>query len=60
MMFGGDIYQLSYDDIKTMFKNHSRVARKNGMASQELFISSPSKTSIKNSIGNMLEEQEEA
>ena len=24
----GDIYQLSYEDIKTVFRNHSRVARK--------------------------------
>ena len=26
----GDIYQLPYDDINTMFRNHSRAARKRG------------------------------
>ena len=24
----GDIYQLSYEDIKTIFRNHSRAARR--------------------------------
>jgi hypothetical protein len=39
-----------------MFKNHSRAARKKGRASQGLVSSSPSTTSIKNEIGNMLED----
>ena len=56
MFPGGYIYQLSYDDIKNVFKNHSRAARKKGRASQGLTNSSPSTTSIKNDIGNMLEE----
>jgi len=47
---------LSYDDIKIVFNNHSRVFRKKGRASQGLVNSSPSTTSIQNEIGNMLEE----
>ena len=30
MLAGGDIYQLPYEDIKTVFRNHSRAARKGG------------------------------
>ena len=30
MLSDGDIHYLSYDDIKTVFKNHSSVARKKG------------------------------
>ena len=30
LLAGGDIYQLPYDDIKTVFRNHSRAARKSG------------------------------
>lgn len=56
MMFGGGIYQLPYDDMKTVFKNHSRAARKKGRASHALASSSSSNTSIKSEIGNMLEE----
>lgn len=56
MFFGGDIYQLSYDDIKNVFKNHSRVVKKKGRASQGLVNSSPSTTSIKNEIGNIYED----
>jgi len=48
MLSGGDIYQLSYNDIKNVFKNNSRVVKKNGWASQGLVSSSPSTTSIKN------------
>lgn len=54
MLSVGYIYQLSYDDIKTMFKNHSRAARKKGRDSQGLVSSSSSTTSIKNEIGNIL------
>jgi len=56
MLLGGDIYHLSYDDINMVFKNHSRVARKNGRASKYLASSSSSNTSIKSEIGNMLED----
>ena len=30
----GDIYQLSYEDINIVFRNHSRAARKKGRGSQ--------------------------
>jgi len=30
LLAGGDIYQLPYGDIKTVFRNHSRAARKRG------------------------------
>lgn len=33
LLAGGDIYQLSYEDTKTIFRNHSRVARKKGWGS---------------------------
>lgn len=34
LLAGGDIYQLPYEDIKTIFGNHSRAARKRGRESQ--------------------------
>lgn len=52
----GDIYQLAYVDIKIVFKNHSRVNMKKGRSIQGLVNSSPSTTSIKNEIGDMLED----
>ena len=30
LLAGGDIYKLPYDDIKTVFRNHSRAAQKRG------------------------------
>lgn len=30
LLAGGDIYQLPYEDIKTVFRNHSRATRKRG------------------------------
>ena len=33
LLVGGDIYQLSYEDINTVFRNHSRAARKKGRGS---------------------------
>jgi hypothetical protein len=30
LLAGGDIYQLPYEDIKTVFRNHSRAAQKRG------------------------------
>ena len=45
MLSREDIYQLPYDDIKTVFKNHSRATRKKGRASQALANSSSSNTS---------------
>jgi len=52
---GGDIYQLPYEDIKTIFRNHSRAARKKGRGSQCMASTSSSKSSIKGEIGNMME-----
>ena len=54
MLLGGDIYKLSYGDIKTVFKNHSRATKKKGRVTQDLANSSSSNTSIKSEIGNML------
>jgi len=53
MLFGGDIYQLTYDYIKSVIKNYSRALRKKGRSSQSLVSSSPSTTSIKHEIGNV-------
>ena len=47
LLAGGDIYQLPYDDIKIVFKNHSREVRMKGKASQSVANSSSSNTSIK-------------
>jgi len=52
----GDIYQLSYEDIKTIFRNHSRVAKKQCRGSQPITNTSSSNSSIKGEIGNMLED----
>jgi len=52
----GDIYQLSYEDIKIVFRNHSRAARKKGRGSQPIASTSSSNSSIKGEIGNMLED----
>ena len=38
LLAGGDIYQLPYDDISTVFRNHSRSARKRGSRSQPLAV----------------------
>ena len=56
LLSGGDIYQLPYEDINTIFKNHSRVVRKKGRVSQIVANSSSSTTSIKSEIGNILED----
>jgi len=52
----GDIYQLPYEDIKIVFRNHFRAARKKGRGSQPMASPSSSTTSIKGEIGNMLED----
>ena len=36
MLARGDIYQLPYENIMTVFRNHSRAARKNGRSSQPM------------------------
>ena len=56
MLSGGDIYQLPYETIKTIFNNHSRVVRKKGRPSQNTSNTHSSSTSIKHEIGNMLED----
>jgi len=54
MLSGGDIYQFPYDDIKILFINHCRDARKKGRASQILVSSSLSTTTIKHFMREML------
>ena len=56
MLSGGDICQFPYDDIKIVFKNYSRASTKKGRSSQRLVSSSPSTTSIKHELGNMLDD----
>ena len=50
VLAGGDIYQLPYEDIKTVFRNHSRVARKRDRGSQPIANTSSSNSSIKGKI----------
>jgi len=56
LLEGGDIYQLPYEDIKIVFRNHSRAAKKRGRGSQPMANTSSSNSSIKGEIGNMLED----
>lgn len=56
LLVGGYIYQLPYEDIKTVFRNHSRATRKKGRGSQPMVSTSSSNSSIKGEIGNMLED----
>lgn len=48
----GDVYQLHYDDIKTVFRNHSRAARKRGRENQLLASSPLSSSFLKNEFAN--------
>jgi len=56
LLAGGDIYQLPYDDIKTVFRNDSRSARKRGRGSQPLASTSSSSSSLRNELENQLED----
>ena len=56
LLAGGDIYQQSYEDIKTIFRNHSRAPRKKGRGSQPIASTYSSNSSIKGEIGNMPED----
>ena len=56
MLAGGDIYQLPYEDIKIVFRNHSRASRNKGRSSQPMASTSSSNSSIKGEIGNTLED----
>jgi len=47
---------LSYEDIKTIFRNHSRATRKKGRGSQPIASTSSSNSSIKGEIGNIMED----
>ena len=55
LLYRGDIYKLPYEDIKTVFRNHSRAARKRGRGSQPIASTSSSNSSLKSELGNMLE-----
>lgn len=56
LLVGGDIYQLSYEEINIVFRNNSRAARKKGRGIQPIASTSSSNSSIKGEIGNMLED----
>jgi len=56
MIAGGDIYQLTYEDIKIVFRNHSRATRQKGRGSQPMASTSSSNSSIKGENGNKLED----
>lgn len=56
LLYGGDIYQLPYEDIKAVFRNHSRATRKRGRGSQPIDNTSSSNSSIKGELGNNLED----
>jgi len=56
LLAGGDIYQLPYDDIKTMFRNHSRAARKRGRGSQPLASTPSSSSSLRGEFENLMED----
>lgn len=55
LLVGGDIYQLPYEDVNTVFRSNSRVARKKGWGSEPMVTTSSSNSSLKGEIGNMLE-----
>jgi hypothetical protein len=50
LLSNGDIYQLDYDDIKRIFKNHSRSSRKKGRSSRGLIPQSSNPTSHDNGL----------
>ena len=56
LLAGGDIYQLAYDDIKTVFRNHSRANGKRSRGSQPLANTSSSNSSLRNKLENRLED----
>jgi len=55
-MAGGYIYQLPYDDIKTVFRNHSRATRKRGRGSQLLASTPLSSSFLKKKFANKMED----
>jgi hypothetical protein len=57
LLSNGDIYQLDYDDIKRIFKNHSRSSRKKGRSNRGLVSQSSNPTThIKNELGGLIED----
>ena len=56
MLSRGDIYQLPYEDVKIVFRNHSRATRNKGRSSQPMASTSSSNSSIKGENGSMLED----
>ena len=56
LLVGAHIYQLPYEDINIVFRNHSRATRKKGRGNQPMASTSSSNSSIKGEIGNMLED----
>jgi len=56
ILAGGDIYQLPCEDINTVFRNHSRAARKKDRSSQPMASTSSSNSTIRGEIGNMLKD----
>ena len=56
LLAGGDIYRICYEDIKIVFRSHSRVVRKKGRGCQPITSTSSSNSSIKGKIGKMMED----
>lgn len=56
LLAGGYIGPLPYDDIKNVFRNHSKAARKRGRRSQPLASTPLSSSSLKNKLENQLED----
>lgn len=50
----GDIYQLPYEDINTVFRNYSRAARKRCRGSQPIASTSLAGSSLKGELQNMM------
>jgi len=50
LLANGNIYKLTYDDIKKVIKNHSRVTRKRDKANK-ILVSPSSSLITKNEIG---------
>jgi hypothetical protein len=54
----GDIYQFTYDEIKDLFKNYSRVTMRKGRGSKTILPSTSKSTTgvTKAEIGNLIED----
>ena len=59
LLSNGYIYQFDYDDIKRIFKNHSRSSRKKGRSNRGLVPRSSNPTThIKNELGGLIEDMQ--